>query len=287
MCRVIELFEKFSEIFNDIRIIVGNHDIFKKSTNDITSVNMLKHIPNVKIYYEPSVEVIDGKTVLFNPWVEDLEKEKSLLSGVDVNYIFGHLMIGGAKMTDRSGMKVSAVSGINMKDFKSAQVFAGHIHIRQDNKNIHYVGNPYSKDRGDRGNVKGLTILNVKSGKTEFIENTYSPEFVKDSIYDIINLTINDLKKRWKNNYVDLHLKGCDITRCSFDDLRECLNGVYKSFNPVGDNTVLETESSRQIEFKDAKTSNDYLNEFIDSQDLDDDFKRLVMEKINEYNSRL
>lgn len=287
MCRVIELFEKFSNIFKDIRIVVGNHDIFKKSSNGITSINMLKHIPNVKIYYEPCVEVIDGKTCLFNPWIEDLEKEKSVLSGVNVNYIFGHLMIGGSKMSDRSGMKISATSGINVKDFKSAQVYAGHIHIRQDNKNVHYVGNPYSKDRGDRGNKKGITVLDVKTGKTEFIENTYSPKFVKDSIYDIVNLTIKDLKKRWDNNYVDLHLKGCDITRCSFDDLRECLNGVYKSFNPVGDNTVIETENVKSVDFKDAKTSNDYLTEFIDGQDLDDEFKKMVMDKIKEYSSRL
>ena len=47
--RVISLFEKFSRIFKDIRITVGNHDIYKKSSNDITTLNALKYIPNVKI----------------------------------------------------------------------------------------------------------------------------------------------------------------------------------------------------------------------------------------------
>ena len=31
--RTIKLFEEFSDIFSDIRITVGNHDIMKKSTN--------------------------------------------------------------------------------------------------------------------------------------------------------------------------------------------------------------------------------------------------------------
>ena len=37
LCRTIDIFEKMSEIFDDIRIVVGNHDIYNKSSNDITS----------------------------------------------------------------------------------------------------------------------------------------------------------------------------------------------------------------------------------------------------------
>ena len=155
---------------------------------------MLKHIPNVKIYYEPIVEVIDGKTCLFNPWVENSEKEKELLSGVNVDYVFGHLEIGGSQMSNRSGVKIEFAGGIKQSDFKNSQVYAGHIHIKQDNKNIHYVGNPYHKDRGDRENQKGITVLDLNSGETSFIENTTSPKFIKVS----------------KNKYKHIYLYGED-----------------------------------------------------------------------------
>lgn len=287
ICRVISLFEKFSEIFNDIRITVGNHDIFKKSSNDITSINMLKHIPNVKVYYTPQVEVIDGKTCLFNPWIEDPEREREVLSGVNVDYIFGHLEINGSQVSNRSGVKINVAGGVQGDDFKTAQVYAGHIHIRQDKKNIHYVGNPYHKDRGDRDNTKGITVLDIKSGKTRFIENTVSPKFLKENIYDLLNVTVGELKERWKNNRVELHMKSSDITKCTFDELCSTLDNCYKSFLPVGDNVMQELNTNSEINFNDAKSSDDYIEDFLHNQDLNEDMMKGVQEKMNEYRDRL
>lgn len=285
--RVIKLFEEFSDIFSDIRITVGNHDILKKSSTDITSVNMLKYIPNVKIYYEPTVEVIDGKTCLFNPWVENPEKEKELLSGVNVDYVFGHLEIGGSQMSNRSGVKIEFAGGVKPSDFKDSQVYAGHIHIRQDNKNIHYVGNPYHKDRGDRENRKGITVLDIKTGKTRFIENTVSPIYIKENIYDILNLTVGDLKKRWKNNRIDLHLKSTDITKCNFDNLNMALDYCYRSFETKGDTVIPELNLVTEMSFSDAKSSDDYIDDFLKNQDLTDDMMKEVKEKMLEYRDRL
>lgn len=287
ICRVIHLFEEFSEIFKDIRITVGNHDIFKKSTNDITSVNMLKHIPNVKIYYEPVVEVIDGKSCLFNPWVENPEKEKELLSQVNVDYIFGHLEINGSQVANRSGVKINLAGGVEFGDFKTSQVYAGHIHIRQDRKNIHYVGNPYHKDRGDRDNDKGITVLDLKSGESRFIENTVSPRYMKENIYDILNMTVGDLKTRWKNNRVELHIKSTDITKCNFDGLCSLLNTTYKSFDPVGDNVSVELNTSGEFSFNDAKSSDEYMDDFLHNQDLTEEMMKGVQNKMNEYRDRL
>ena len=285
--RTIKLFETFSTIFNDIRITVGNHDILKKSSNDITSINMLKHIPNVKIYYNPEVDVIDGKTCLFNPWIEDPAKEKEVLAGVNVNYVFGHLEIGGSQMSNRSGVKIEFAGGVKASDFKDAQVYAGHIHIRQNNKNIHYIGNPYHKDRGDRGNDKGITILDIKTGKTRFIENTITPRYMKENIYDILNLTVGELKERWNNNRIDLHMKNTDYTKCNFDNLKEALGNCYRSFEPHGDTVVPELNIVSDVNFNDAKSSDDYMDDFLHNQDIDENMMNEVKEKLIEYRDRL
>ena len=285
--RTIKLFESFSEIFNDIRITVGNHDILKKSTNDITSINMLKYIPHVKIYYTPEVEVIDGKTCLFNPWVEDPAQEKKILADVNVDYVFGHLEIGGSKMSSRTGVKIECQGSVKASDFKGAQVYAGHIHIKQDNKNIHYIGNPYHKDRGDRDNKKGITILDIKTGKTKFIENTVSPRYMKESIYEIIDMTVGELKERWNNNRIDLHMSNKDYTKCNFDDLKEALGNCFRSFEPHGDATVMEINVTNDSNFNEAKSSDDYIDDFLHNQDVDEDMMKGVKEKMNEYRDRL
>lgn len=285
--RVIKLFEKFSEIFSDIRITVGNHDILKKSTNDVTSIDMLKYIPHVKVYYTPEIDVIDGKVCFFNPWVEDPDKEREYLADINADYIFGHLEIGGSQVSNRSGVKIEFTGGIKASDFKSSQVYAGHIHIKQDNKNIHYLGNPYHKDRGDRGNPKGITILDLKTGKTKFIENTVSPKFMKEYIYDILNMTVGELKDRWKNNRIELHMKSTDITKCNFDTLRSELNTVYRSFDTIGDYVAQELNISSDASFSDAKSSDDYIDDFLHNQDLDDDMMKSVKDKMDEYKDRL
>lgn len=285
--RVIRLFEEFSKIFKDIRITVGNHDIMKKSTNDITSINMLKHIPGVKVYYTPEVEVIDGKSCLFNPWIEDPEKEKQVLSGINVDYIFGHLEINGSQVSNRSGVKINVTGGVEGDNFKKSQVYAGHIHIRQDNKNIHYVGNPYHKDRGDRDNIKGITILDIKTNKTRFIENNVSPKYMKENIYDILNMTVGELKERWKNNRIELHMKNSDITKCNFDDFCSILKGSYRSFQPIGDNVMQELDTTSEFNFNDAKSSDEYMEDFLLKQDLTDEMLKSIQDKMNEYRDRL
>ena len=284
---VIYLFEDFASIFKDIRITVGNHDSMKKSSNDVSSVNILKDIPNIKIYYEPEVETICGKTILFNPWIEDLEKEKRLLQSVDVDYIFGHLSVGGSQTCSKVGVKMKLTAGVSVSDFKNAQVYAGHIHIKQDMKNVHYLGNPYHKDRGDIGNPKGITILDIETGKTEFIENTYSPRYMKESIYDILDFTIGDLKERWNKGRINLYGNSEDINVCNFDMLRESLCSYYREFNPVGEKNVTILNEDSKSGFETAKTGEDYVEEFLDQQDMEPEFRRKVMEKLESYRDRL
>jgi DNA repair exonuclease SbcCD nuclease subunit len=285
---VIDIFEKIAEICPDIRLIVGNHDIYNKSSNDITSLNILKYIKGVKIYYEPEVEVIGGKTILFHPWIENKEIQSKLLSKFNGDYIFGHLDVFGVESNSK-GIKVKSSNAVNMSEFKTAEVYAGHIHLRQDYKNIHYVGNPYAKVRGE-GNTKGITVLDIKSGKREFYENTYSPKFLKENIYEIMDMNIGELKNKWNNNYVDLHVLGSDITKCRFDELREELSGYYKEFaikNESVNSGLVNDIGDANSDFEDAKTSEEHLSDFIENMDWAPDMKNNVKKVLSEIKEKI
>lgn len=285
---VIDIFEKMVAICPDIRLIVGNHDIYNKSSNDVTSLNILKYIKGVKIYYKPEVEVIGGKTVLFHPWIEDRDIQTKLLSKFNGDYVFGHLDVYGVE-SNTKGIKTKSANAVNMSEFKKAEVYAGHIHLRQNYKNIHYVGNPYAKVRGE-GDAKGITVLDIKTGKTEFYENTYSPKFLKENIYELIDATVGELKERWKNNYVDIHVLGSDITKCRFDDLREELNGYYKEFvikNESANSGLVNDIGDANSDFEDAKTSEEHLNDFVDLTEWNSELKDDVMKLLNEIREKV
>ena len=279
----VRLFEQFSDIFSKIILIVGNHDMFKKNDNNMTSLNMLKNISNVEIIYKPEVRKISEKKILFVPWIEDVKEQKELLKSHNVDYVFGHLEIGGCVTNSRKGIVLNTNNSIQSTDFKKAQVYAGHIHIRQDYKNVHYVGTPYHKDRGDIGNTKGFTILNLESGRSKFVENKYSPKFIRDSIYDLLDSTIGDLKTRWGNNYVDLVVKNSDIPDCNFNEMRDLLNGHYKEFNIVCDNSEQSLLKDENIQLSETKSVKDNIDEYIEQLEISDDVKNDINNILTEY----
>src|SRR5690606_28854460 len=54
-----------------IYMIVGNHDIFNKSTNTVNSPKLHRWIPNVHIYEECTSLYMNNKKIVLMPWVED------------------------------------------------------------------------------------------------------------------------------------------------------------------------------------------------------------------------
>lgn len=283
---VINMFEQFSGIFNDIRVCVGNHDMWQKGSTEITALHAIKYIPNVKIYFNPIVENISGKKVLFMPWVEDLSKQREWIKSVDVDYVFGHLQIGGC-VSNSKGTKLNSDDMTQSKDFKKSQVYAGHIHIRQDYKNIHYVGNPYHKDRGDIDNIKGITILDIETGEKEFIENIVTPKYIKESIYDILDDTLESVKKRWNNNYVEFDINNSDYSVCNFEPLREYLNNCCKQFDTKCLNTDGMITVNEEVIMGKAKSSGDLLDDYIDACDIENEMKDNVKKYLKSFKDKL
>ena len=180
----IEIFEELSKIFVDgIFIIVGNHDCWGKSSNDINSLKSLKWIPNVKIFEEPESIILGGKKIFIMPWRKDHDVEGELLSNTDPHdYLFCHTDINGMKHNKYANVP----HGISYKKLeKFDRIYSGHIHYSQNYGKVRMLGSPYQLTRADEDNEKHYLLLDLETEVETYYKNDFSPKFIKISLKKI------------------------------------------------------------------------------------------------------
>ena len=272
-----------------IHLIVGNHDLFNKGSNDINSVRLFNYMENIHVYTKTeTIEVFDKKLVLI-PWVEkrlDLIKEIKNNPG---DYLFCHSDLNGCKMQLNSVAHRNP-DKIDIGEFsKYKHVFSGHIHLVQSNKNFTFVGAPYQMDRNDMNDQKGITILDLVSGKIDFVPNTYSPVFKKLPILkedDIDNLD----RFIGSKDYIDLVISNNLLIsnrklRRKLETLLE--KGNFTSVEYIDDvvRSIDESKESPEESVLDVSSTleyEEYIREYILKQKYDDKFKVGVVSEFDE-----
>lgn len=211
------IFNGLCKIFpNGVFVIAGNHDVYFKETNDVTSLDTLKYLIKktlrgvFNVYTKPvRLEVNSKHKYLLLPWEHDNEKLTQVIKENEgtADYIICHADIKSAQFNRfvrvETGLEPKALS-------KYKKVYAGHIHIRQEFNRagsvVSYTGTPYQMDRGDVKNQKGFDILTLSNdGVVEtFVPNKFSPEFVKWNVYKLLNMSTDDIRAAFANNFVDI-----------------------------------------------------------------------------------
>lgn len=197
------LIEELSKICTT-HVIIGNHDLYTKSTNDVNTVKLYKYIPNVFVYEEPKEIKYAGKSILMLPWIEKRANQVEILNQHKCDYLFCHSDLNGAKMHLNS-VAHKNTDKIDVEDFKRYKhVYSAHIHLVQVNKNFTFVGSIHEMDRNDIGNQKGIFILDVENETEKFIPNDISPRFKK--VYLMCEEDIDSLDKVSTKDYIDLYI---------------------------------------------------------------------------------
>jgi predicted phosphodiesterase len=169
------LFFPLKEMGGNVKIIVGNHDIYYKNTLKVNSMEELtKGMDHVTVYSDPcEVSLTKDHKVLFLPWIcaDNEDKSKELIEKTRTKVVFGHLQIVGIESDKGSFM----MEGHSIPMFKAFQrVFSGHFHHRSITENITYLGNPYEITWSDYNDKRGFHIYDTETMEVEFIENPYS-----------------------------------------------------------------------------------------------------------------
>jgi hypothetical protein len=143
MAASLEGIQMINDAFERTYWIPGNHDLFYRDKRDVSSIEFVRYLPNIKILRNP--ETIGGVTFL--PWLIGDEHKK--LKNLDSRYVIAHLEVPGFLMNAMVEMPDSP-HAVQADSFpKQEFVFTGHFHKRQTKGNICYLGNVMPFDFSD------------------------------------------------------------------------------------------------------------------------------------------
>ena len=164
----------FSELSRrgiDTHLIVGNHDIFYKTTLKLNALQLnLSEFDNLSISIRPETVNINGTDIFMVPWLcEDNAADFSeRIAQSDARWCMGHLELAGFY----ANQNYQCQHGTNPDVFNQFdRVFSGHFHKKSTRGNITYLGNAYQLYWNDEGETRGFHIFDLDTGEIEFVPN--------------------------------------------------------------------------------------------------------------------
>ena len=145
--------QKLSAAFEQFYFIPGNHDLYYRDKRDIHGAEWAQHLPNITVVND----WFKQDDVIIAPWLVGDDHKK--LHKMKAKYMFGHFELPHFKMNamvempDHGEIKVESFGGIE-------SVYSGHFHLRQQKKNINYIGNCFPHNFADAGDAdRGMMVL--------------------------------------------------------------------------------------------------------------------------------
>jgi len=244
----ISIFEEISKIM-PIVIILGNHDIYRKNSNEVNSVKILKWIPNIKVLEEPEVIKVAGKRLLMMPWRAGHQEELECIRTNPADFMFCHTEMQGLKFNKSTTIE----TGLDMKEVEAfRKVYAGHIHFAQKRGNFRMLGCPYPMTRSDVNNEKGIWCLDIVNEEELYFPNNSSPQFVKMVFERVLEMEEDEAKKAFDNNFVDILVDPKWSLNFPFSSFSDDVKG-YRRLDFIPRMTNVEDEDGVLIEDENAE----------------------------------
>ena len=152
-------------------LILGNHDVYYKNTNDVNAPELLLfESDNINIIYQPEVREYDGVNVALVPWInpENYADSVEFLMSANADTCMGHFEFEGALMmpgmTCQHGLDHSYVKRFD-------KVYSGHFHQKSEFANIKYLGSQMQFTWSDYGDEKYFHIFDTDTREMRPIHN--------------------------------------------------------------------------------------------------------------------
>lgn len=154
--------------------ILGNHDVYFKSTNRVSSPSLLlRDYSNLHVYEKPTEIDLGGRSFLMLPWInnENYERSMEAIEQSNASIVCAHLELRGFEMY-RGAVNEHGLSHSTFSKFDA--VFTGHFHHKSTKDNIHYLGAPYEMTWSDYDDPRGFHLYETDTNELTFIANPYT-----------------------------------------------------------------------------------------------------------------
>lgn len=274
--------ENFIEPMNafniPIHIIIGNHDTYSKSTNNINSPDLLLHSYNNFTVFREVYDNIEAN-ILYVPWVnaENLESTVEAIDKTQSRFCIGHLELAGFQLMPGVTCQHSLLNKNSFVKFE--KTLSGHFHIKSSSKGIYYLGCPYQLTWSDYGQKKGFHILDTENGKLAFIENPLE-QYIKleyDDSNSEANLISNIDFTQYQGKFIKLLVK----KKTNPYLYTQFLTKLYESDLCQLQITEAEVEYTSKEKIADIKDIPTIMRNNIEGRDFDEELKPKLITYMN------
>ena len=289
------LFDPMKERDITFHALVGNHDMFSRSSSEVNSAELLV-MDDIKNHYVysglPQSINIEGLDILMVPWIlpQDHDYVMDVIGKTSSSFIMGHFEINGFLMN--TGSPPSS-GGIEPNDFKHFEtVLSGHFHKKSSQGNIMYLGTPYEITWADYKDPKGFHVLDTTTREIEFVKNPilmFHKFFYNDTTHSLKEMEdkLQEVLPDYTGSYIKVIVSGRD-NLYTFDKVMDL---IMKS-NPANiqvvedhHNIQLQNDSDIISEAEDTLTTItkaiDELVDTIDKNALKEVMSGLYVEALN------
>lgn len=270
-------FDRARDMGIQLEVIVGNHDVTYKNSNELNAMQELfSHYDNINIYTEPVDLTFDGLQVAMVPWIngENYEQSMEFLTNTKSQIVFGHFEISGFEM-DRGNVCQGGMSREIFNRFD--MVMSGHFHHKSSEGSIHYLGNQYEMTWADYGDVRGFHVFDTETRELEFIDNP-NRIFYKIPYNDETDVEVEKIKQTDFSVYKDTFVKIIVINKKEPYLFDSVIDSLYKAgvldVSIVEDMNINSTTNTDDL-VNQAEDTITILNKYIDGMTLDVDNNKL------------
>jgi hypothetical protein len=235
---------------------------------------LLREYNNVTVYSEPTEVLLDKLKVLFIPWINQENQEKTLnkIKNTSAKVAMGHLELQGFRVNRQIVME----HGLEANLFENfSKVFSGHYHTRSNNGVVFYLGNPYEMFWNDLNDTRGFHIFDTETLEHVPTNNPY--KLFCNIYYEDTNYQTFDTRE-----YEDKIVKVVVRKKTDTKKFEKFIDKLYSS--NIAELKVIENfviQESEEFEAFESEDTLSILNRYIEEAEVNLD-KSIVQRMLQE-----